>query len=53
MQMENFLYSTRIDASATTGDIQFVPSSPASLNNIDNANILVGAQPIISNSCFL
>ena len=44
----NFLYSTQIDASASSGDIQFVPSSPASLNNIDNANILVGSQPIIN-----
>lgn len=44
----NFIYSIDIDASATSGDIQFVPSSPASLNNIDNTNILVGAQPIIN-----
>ena len=44
----NFLYSTQIDASASSGDIQFVPSSPASLNNIDVANILVGSQPIIN-----
>ncbi len=44
----NFLYSTQIDATAATSDIQFVPSSPASLNNIDNANITVGSQPIIN-----
>ena len=39
-----------IDASATFGDIQYVPSSPASLNNIDNANMLIGAQPIIDST---
>ena len=44
----NYLYSIDVDASATTGDIQFTPSAPASLNNIDNTNILVGAQPIIN-----
>ena len=38
----------KIDASTTSADIQFTPSSPASLNNIDNANILLGAQPIIT-----
>ena len=43
----NFLYATQIDASATSTDIQFVPSSPASLNNIDITNILLGSQPII------
>jgi hypothetical protein len=46
----NFLYATQIDATASSGDIQFVPSSPASLNNIDNANILVGSQPIINSN---
>jgi hypothetical protein len=46
----NFLYATEIDATASSGDIQFVPSSPASLNNIDNANILVGSQPIINSN---
>lgn len=38
----------KIDASTTSADIQFTPSSPASLNNIDNTNILLGAQPIIT-----
>ena len=42
--------SFRIDPTATSGDIQFVPSSPASLNNIDNANLLSGIQPIIIDS---
>ena len=46
----NFLYSTEIDATASSGDIQFVPSSPASLNNIDVTNILVGSQPIINSN---
>ena len=36
-----------IDPIATSGDIQFVPSSPASLNSIDNTNLLTGVQPII------
>ena len=38
----------KIDASTTSDDIQYLPSSPASLNNIDNANIILGAQPIIT-----
>ena len=38
----------KIDASTTSADIQFTPSSPASLNNIDNTNIILGAQPIIT-----
>ena len=42
--------SFKIDATATSGDIQFIPSSPASLNNIDNANIILGAQPIIDST---
>ena len=42
--------SFRIDPTATSGAIQFVPSSPASLNNIDNANLLSGIQPIIIDS---
>jgi hypothetical protein len=46
----NFLYATEIDATASSGDIQFVPSSPASLNNIDVTNILVGSQPIINSN---
>ncbi len=46
----NFLYSTQIDATAATSDIQFVPSSPASLNNIDATNITVGSQPIINSN---
>ena len=40
-------FNVRIDATATSGDIQFVPSAPASLNNIDNANFIAGSQPII------
>ena len=39
--------SFRIDPTTTSGDIQFVPSSPASLNNIANINLLAGVQPII------
>jgi hypothetical protein len=39
--------SFRIDSTTTSGDIQYVPSSPASLNNIDNANLITGVQPII------
>ena len=39
--------SFRIDPTTTSGDIQFVPSSPASLNNIANANLISGIQPII------
>jgi hypothetical protein len=42
--------SFRIDPTATSGAIQFVPSSPASLNNIDNANLISGVQPIIIDS---
>tara|TARA_R100001443_G_scaffold113698_1_gene128794 strand:+ start:551 stop:1756 length:1206 start_codon:yes stop_codon:yes gene_type:complete len=42
--------SFKIDATATSGDIQFIPSSPASLNNIDNANIILGSQPIIDST---
>ena len=38
----------KIDASTTSSDIQFTPSAPASLNNIDNVNIILGAQPIIT-----
>ena len=39
--------ASRIDASTTSADIQFMPSAPASLNNIDNANFTFGNQPII------
>ena len=39
-----------IDITGGATDIQFIPSSPASLNNIDNTNITVGAQPIIDSS---
>jgi len=39
-----------IDPSASSGEIQFIPSSPASLNSIDNANLLAGLQPIITDS---
>ena len=42
--------SFRIDPTTTSGAIQFVPSSPASLNNIDNANLISGIQPIIIDS---
>ena len=42
--------SFRIDPTTTSGAIQFVPSSPASLNNIDNANLISGVQPIIIDS---
>ena len=44
------LAGAKIDVTASTSDIQFVPSSPASLNNIDVANLLVGAQPIIDST---
>jgi len=40
----------KIDASTTSADIQFTPSAPASLNNIDNVNIILGAQPIITDA---
>ena len=39
-----------IDITGGATDIQFIPSSPASLNNIDNTNITLGAQPIITSS---
>lgn len=42
--------SFKIDATATSGDIQFIPSSPASLNNIAGANIILGIQPIIDST---
>lgn len=36
-----------------SGDIQFMPSAPASLNKIDNANFVFGVQPIIdTNTAF-
>ena len=36
-----------------SGDIQFIPSAPASLNKIDNANFVFGVQPIIdTNTAF-
>jgi len=35
------LAGAKIDVTASSSDIQFVPSSPASLNNIDVANLLV------------
>ena len=44
------LAGAKIDVTASTSDIQFVPSSPASLNNIDVTNLLVGAQPIIDST---
>ena len=44
------LAGAKIDVTASTSDIQFVPSSPASLNNIDVANLLVGAQPIVDST---
>ena len=42
--------SFRIDTTATTGTIQYFPTSPASLNNIANANLAVGVQPIITDA---
>ena len=42
--------SYRIDPTTTSGVIQYVPSAPASLNNIDNANLISGTQPIIDSS---
>jgi hypothetical protein len=39
-----------IDPTATSGTIQYVPSAPASLNKIDNANLISGVQPIITSS---
>lgn len=41
------LSAVTIDAASTSGDIQFVPSAPASLNKIDNANFTFGSQPAI------
>jgi len=35
-----------ITATGTSGEIQFLPSSPASLNNMDNSSFL-GSQPVI------
>ena len=46
----NSLPSITIDSTAATTNIQFVPSSPASLNNIDNSNLITGAQPIIDST---
>ena len=40
--------SVQIDASSSASNIRFVPSAPASLNNIDNANFSAGAQPVIT-----
>ena len=37
-----------IDPTASSSVIQYVPSNPASLNLIDNANLLVGVQPIVT-----
>ncbi len=42
------ILSFRIDSTTTSGTIQYVPSSPASLNKIDNANLITGVQPIIT-----
>jgi len=42
--------SFSIDPTATSGTIQYVPACPASLNNIDNANLLAGVQPMITSS---
>ena len=39
-----------IDPTSTSGVIQYVPSSPESLNKIDNANLISGVQPIITSS---
>jgi hypothetical protein len=44
----NSLLGTFRITTAASGDIQFVPSSPASLNNIDNSNLSLGVQPIIT-----
>ena len=44
------LAGAKIDVTASSSDIQYVPSSPASLNNIDVSNLLVGAQPIIDST---
>ena len=38
----------QINPTTTSGTIQYVPSAPASLNNIDNANLILGVQPIIT-----
>ena len=46
----NSLPGIKIDPTAATADIQFVPSSPASLNNIDNSNLITGVQPIIDST---
>ena len=40
--------SSRINPTTTSGNVQYVPSSPASINNIDNANLISGTQPLIT-----
>jgi hypothetical protein len=40
--------SVQIDATPASSYIKFVPSAPATLNNIDNSNFTAGAQPIIT-----
>jgi hypothetical protein len=40
------LNTFEITATGTSGEIQFLPSSPASLNNMDNSSFL-GSQPVI------
>jgi len=42
--------SFSINPTATSGTIQYVAASPASLNKINNANLIAGAQPIITSS---
>lgn len=42
------ILSFRIDSTTTSGTIQYVPSSPASLNKILDANLITGVQPIIT-----
>jgi hypothetical protein len=39
-----------IDITGGSSDIQFIPSSPASLNNIANVNLISGIQPIITDA---
>jgi len=42
------ILSFRIDSTTTSGTIQYVPSSPASLNKILDANLITGVQPMIT-----
>ena len=46
--IRSIIASSRINPTTTSGNVQYVPSSPASINNIDNANLISGTQPLIT-----